>query len=433
MERETSSADGGGSAARIQGAPKGLRLHVVLFGRRNVGKSSLLNAFTRQEVSIVSPTPGTTTDPVEKPMELLPFGPVLFIDTAGIDDEGALGGRRIAATRRAMDRTDLALLVAEAGSWGPFEERLLAELKERSIAAVVVLNKADAAPADPGLLARLAAEGVAAVETAATTGRGLEDLRGALLAAAPAEALEGRRVIGDLVSEGDLVVLVMPIDKEAPKGRLILPQVQVLRDLLDAGALSLVAREHELPQALQRLKAPPRLVVTDSQAFRKVAADTPPDVPITSFSILFARFQADLPEMVRGTAGIDALRPGSRVLVAESCAHHPIGDDIGRVKIPAWLRRYTGAALEFVHVQGRDFPEDLSPYSLVIHCGGCMGNRREMLSRILRCRRARVPITNYGLAIATSLGILERALGPFPAALQALRESRIALPAASLP
>ena len=428
-----SAADGGGSPAKVQAAPRGLRLHVGLFGRRNVGKSSVLNAFTRQEVSIVSATPGTTTDPVEKPMELLPFGPVLFIDTAGIDDEGALGGRRIAATRRVLDRTDLALLVAEAGAWGAFEERLLAELKGRSLPTVVVLNKADAAPPPEGLLARLAAEGVTAVETAATTGRGIGELRSALLAAAPAEALEGRRVIGDLVSAGDLVVLVMPIDKEAPKGRLILPQVQVLRDLLDEGALSLVVREHELGEALRRLKAPPRLVVTDSQAFRTVAAETPPGTPLTSFSILFARFQADLPEMVRGTAGIDALRPGSRVLVAESCAHHPIGDDIGRVKIPAWLRRHTGVPLEFSHVQGHDFPGDLSPYSLVIHCGGCMGNRREMLTRILRCRDAGVPITNYGLAIATSLGILERALGPFPAALAALREARAGLPAASPP
>jgi [FeFe] hydrogenase H-cluster maturation GTPase HydF len=408
------------------GAPRGLRLHVGLYGRRNVGKSSLLNAFTRQEVSLVSATPGTTSDPVEKPMEVLPLGPVLFIDTAGIDDEGALGGQRIAATRRCLDRTDLALLVAEAKSWGPFEERLLDELKGRALPMVVVLNKSDLGAPPQGLLPRLAAAGVPAVETAATTGRGMEELRYALLAEAPAEALEGRRVIGDLVSEGDLVVLVVPVDKEAPKGRLILPQVQVLRDLLDADAMSLVVKERELREALLRLRTPPRLVVTDSQAFLKVAADTPPGTPLTSFSILFARFQADLPEMVRGTAGIDALRPGSRVLVAESCAHHPVGDDIGRVKIPRWLRQYSGAALEFVHVQGHDFPEDLSPYSLVIHCGGCMGNRREMLSRILRCRKASVPITNYGLAIATSLGILERALGPFPAALEALHSARAA-------
>ncbi|MFN7986698.1 MAG: [FeFe] hydrogenase H-cluster maturation GTPase HydF [Thermoanaerobaculia bacterium] len=408
----------------MSSAPRGLRLHVGLFGRRNVGKSSLLNALTRQEVSIVSPTPGTTTDPVEKPMELLPLGPVLFIDTAGVDDEGALGELRIAKTRKVLERTDLALLVAEAGTWGAFEEALLAEIAGKSLPLVVVLNKSDVAPPAPTLLARLASAGFAAVETSAPEGRGIGALRQALLAAVPAEALEARRVVGDLVSEGDLVVLVVPVDKEAPKGRLILPQVQTIRDLLDADAFSLVVKERELRTALSRLSAPPRLVVTDSQAFLKVAADTPPGVPLTSFSILFARFQGDLTEMVRGTVGIERLRSGDRVLVAESCAHHPIGEDIGRVKIPRWLRQYTGLPLDVVHVQGHDFPDDLSTYSLVVHCGSCMGNRREMLSRILRCRAAGIPITNYGLTIAYSLGILERALGPFPAALEAFREAR---------
>jgi [FeFe] hydrogenase H-cluster maturation GTPase HydF len=408
----------------MSGAPRGLRLHVGLFGRRNVGKSSLLNALTRQEVSIVSATPGTTTDPVEKPMELLPLGPVLFIDTAGVDDEGALGELRIAKTRKVLDRTDLALLVAEAGAWGSFEEALVAELVARALPAVVVLNKRDVAPPPPSLLAGLAARGLAAVETSAPSGDGIGALREALLAAAPAEALESRRVVGDLVSEGDLVVLVVPIDKEAPKGRLILPQVQAIRDLLDADAVTVVVKERELRTALSRLAAPPRLVVTDSQAFLKVAADTPPGVDLTSFSILFARFQGDLVELARGALGIERLKAGDRVLVAESCTHHPIGDDIGRVKIPRWIRQYTGLPLDFVHAAGRDFPDDLSAFSLVVHCGSCMGNRREMLSRILRCRAASVPVTNYGLAIAYSLGILERALGPFPAALEAYRAAR---------
>ncbi|HYN42586.1 MAG TPA: [FeFe] hydrogenase H-cluster maturation GTPase HydF [Thermoanaerobaculia bacterium] len=409
----------------MNAAPRGLRLHVGLFGRRNVGKSSLLNALTRQDVSIVSPTPGTTTDPVEKPMELLPLGPVLFIDTAGVDDEGALGELRIAKTRKVLERTDLALLVAEANSWGSFEEALLVEIAGRSIPLVVVLNKSDVSPPPPALIARLASAGLPTVETAAPSGRGIADLRRTLLATVPAEALESRRIVGDLVSEGDLVVLVVPIDKEAPKGRLILPQVQTIRDLLDADAFSLVVKERELKTALSRLSVSPRLVVTDSQAFLKVAADTPPGVPLTSFSILFARFQGDLTEMVRGTLGIEKLKAGDRVLVAESCTHHPIGEDIGRVKIPRWLRQYTGLPLEVVHVQGHDFPDDLSPFSLVVHCGSCMGNRREMLSRILRCRTAVVPITNYGLTIAYSLGILERALGPFPTALEAFRESRV--------
>ena len=408
----------------MNGPPRGLRLHVGLFGRRNVGKSSVLNALTRQEVSIVSATPGTTTDPVEKPMELLPLGPVLFIDTAGVDDEGALGELRIAKTRRVLERTDLALLVAEAGAWGTFEEALLGELAARALPAVVVLNKRDVAPPAPALLADLAAKGLAAVETSAPSGEGIGALRAALLAAVPPDALEARRVVGDLVSEGDLVVLVVPIDKEAPKGRLILPQVQAIRDLLDADAITVVVKERELRGALSLLSAPPRLVVTDSQAFLKVAADTPPGVPLTSFSILFARFQGDLAELARGTLGIERLKAGDRVLVAESCTHHPIGDDIGRVKIPRWIRQYSGVPLEFVHVQGRDFPDDLTPYALVVHCGSCMGNRREMLSRILRCRAASVPVTNYGLAIAYSLGILERALGPFPEALEAFRAER---------
>ncbi len=408
----------------MNGAPRSLRLHVGLFGRRNVGKSSLLNALTRQEVSIVSATPGTTTDPVEKPMELLPLGPVLFIDTAGVDDEGALGELRIAKTRKVLERTDLALLVADATAWGPFEEELLAEIAARAIPHVVVLNKRDVAAPAPELLARLAASGRKVVETAAPAGHGIAALRQALLAAVPAEALETRRIVGDLVSEGDLVVLVVPIDKEAPKGRLILPQVQTIRDLLDSDAFSLVVKERELRTALARLSSPPRLVVTDSQAFLKVAADTPPGVPLTSFSILFARFQGDLGELARGALGIERLKAGERVLVAESCTHHPIGDDIGRVKIPRWVRQYTGVPLEFVHVQGHDFPEDLSPFALVVHCGSCMGNRREMLSRILRCRAAGVPVTNYGLTIAYSLGILERALEPFPAALDSFRAAR---------
>ncbi len=402
-----------------QTAPRNARLHIGLFGRRNVGKSSLLNAVTRQDVAIVSATPGTTTDPVEKPMELLPLGPVLFIDTAGVDDAGALGEKRIAKTRQALDRTDLGVLVAEAGAWGEFEESLLAELRARAVPVVVVFNKSDLGAPEGPLLARLAAEKVACVRTAAVAGAGVGDLRRALVAAAPADYLDARRIAGDLVGPGELVVLVVPIDKEAPKGRLILPQVQTIRDLLDAGSFCLVVKERELKAALEGLNRPPKLVVTDSQAFLKAAADTPPGVMLTSFSILFARFQGDLAEMARGTRAIERLKDGDTVLIAEGCTHHPIGEDIGRVKIPRWLTQYTGCALEFATVQGRDFPDDLSPYALVVHCGNCMGNRREMLSRIVRCRNAGVPITNYGLAIAYSLGIFERALGPFPAALAA--------------
>ena len=401
-------------------APKGMRLHIGIFGRRNVGKSSLLNAITRQQVSIVAPDAGTTTDPVEKPMELLPLGPVLFIDTAGLDDVGALGELRVKKTLEAFDRTDLAILVAEGGQWGEFEEQILAELASRQTPVVVAFNKADLAEPPPDRLKALRARACPSVRTCAKEGQGLQELREALIAAAPEGFIENPAIVGDLVGPGELAVLVVPIDKEAPKGRLILPQVQAIRDLLDSDAMCLVVKERELRAGLARLVRPPKLVVTDSQAFLKVAADTPAEVPLTSFSILFSRFKGDLVAQVEGALAIDDLKAGDRVLIAEACGHHPIGEDIGRVKIPRWLTQYAGGRLEFEHVQGRDFPEDLSPYRLVVHCGGCTFNRRAMLTRIARCRQAAVPISNYGLVIAYSLGIFERALGPFPAAREAL-------------
>jgi [FeFe] hydrogenase H-cluster maturation GTPase HydF len=411
----------------MQATPRGLRLHIGIFGRRNVGKSSLLNAITRQQVSIVSATAGTTTDPVEKPMELLPLGPVLFVDTAGVDDEGALGELRVERTRGVLDRVDIGILVTEAGAFGTFECGLLSELAARRVPSIVVFNKADVREPDPAELARAAAEreGVSTVVLSAATGAGIADLRETILGLAPADFFDNRRLVADLVPPGEVAVLVVPIDKEAPKGRLILPQVMAIRDLLDGESMALVVQERELRGALQRLSAPPALVVTDSQAFLKVAADVPRGVPMTSFSILMARFQGDLTEQVRGTLGIERLQAGDRVLIAESCSHHPIGEDIGRVKIPRWLTQYLGAKLEFAHVQGRDFPRDPSAYRLVVHCGNCMGNRREMLSRIHRCREAGVPITNYGLTIAYSLGIFERALEPFPAALETFRAARV--------
>jgi [FeFe] hydrogenase H-cluster maturation GTPase HydF len=273
-------------------------------------------------------------------------------------------------------------------------------------------------------VADLTEKKVHVVRTVASRGEGILDLREAIIRIAPEEFINAPSIVGDLVPPGELAVLVMPIDLEAPKGRLILPQVQSIRDILDCDAYCMVVKERELRDALERLKRPPALVVTDSQAFLKVVADTPPEVPLTSFSILFARFKGDLTEFVRGTLSIDALKPGDRILVAESCSHHPIGDDIGRVKIPRWLTQYVGGKLEFTHVQGHDFPEDLSDYQLVIHCGACMWNRREMLSRMLRCRRAGVPIANYGITIAYSLGIFERALSPFPATLEVYRQAK---------
>jgi len=396
-------------------APKTFRLHIGIFGRRNAGKSSILNALTGQQTSIVSEIPGTTTDPVEKPMEFLPFGPVLFIDTAGIDDVGALGEQRVARTRQVVARTDLAVIVAD-GEWTAFEEGLRAEFEQRKVPVIVAFNKTDLATTPADTMKQLAARCAAVVATSCATGQGIPELRQALLQAAPEDFISRHGVISDLVPPGKCAVLVIPVDKEAPKGRIIMPQVQCMRDLLDHDAMCMVTKDRELRDALQKLKEPPVLVVTDSQAFARVAADTPLEVPLTSFSILFARFQGDLAEMVRGAMTIDTLKPGDRVLVAEACTHHPIQEDIGTVKIPNWLKKHVGGDLRFEHLRGHDFPEDISPYKLVIHCGACMWNRRAMLSRILQCRNAGVPITNYGLTIAYSLGIFERALGPFPAA-----------------
>jgi len=359
---------------------------------------------------------------VEKPMELLPLGPVLFVDTAGVDDEGALGELRIERTKAVFERVDLGVIVTEAGAWGAFEEGLLAELKARKVPVLAVLNKSDLRVPDAVEREALEARGMRVVVVSASTGAGILDVREGLLRLAPADFFDNRRLVADLVPPGEVAVLVVPIDKEAPKGRLILPQVMSIRDLLDGESMALVCQERELRRTLDRLKSPPALVVTDSQAFLKVAADVPREIPMTSFSILLSRFQGDLVEQVRGTLGIERLKGGDRILMAETCSHHPIGDDIGRVKIPRWLTQYVGAKLDFEHTQGRDFPQDLSPYRLIIHCGNCTGNRREMLSRLHRARAAGVPMTNYGLAISYSLGIFERALGPFPGALEALRQ-----------
>jgi [FeFe] hydrogenase H-cluster maturation GTPase HydF len=407
-----------------QPASKGLRLHIGLFGRRNVGKSSLLNALTRQDVAIVSEVAGTTTDPVEKPMEFLPLGPVLFIDTAGLDDDSVLGGKRVEKTERCLDRTDLGLVVAEGNHWGTFEDRILEELEKRHVPVIAVFNKEDITTPSADILERLMVRRIRAVVVSALAQKGLAELREAIIETAPADFINASMLIGDLVGAGEMAVLVVPIDKEAPKGRLILPQVQAIRDLLDSDAFCLVVKERELKAALERLNRPPKLVVTDSQAFLKVAADTPGDIPMTSFSILFSRFKGDLTTQVLGTLAIETLKSGDRILIAEACAHHPIAEDIGRVKIPRWLKQYVGGDLEIQVYQGHDFPADLETYKLVIHCGACMKNRREMLNRIAQCRGAGVPITNYGLTIAYTLGIFERALSPFPAALEAYKTQK---------
>ena len=399
-------------------APKSFRLHIGIFGKRNAGKSSILNALTHQDVSIVSEVAGTTTDPVEKPMELLPLGPVLFIDTAGIDDTGDLGDKRVDKTRAVFDRTDLGVIVTNFSEWGEYEIQVMEEFKKREIPFVIAFNKTDKFSENLELTSELENLNIKYVSTSATEGTGILELRKLLLQTAPADFINRPSILADLVGPGEAAILVVPIDKEAPKGRLILPQVQSIRDLLDNDSFCMVVKERELRQALSIMNKPPKLIVTDSQAFLKVAADTPPEVPMTSFSILFARFQGDLPEMVRGAMAIDSLKTGDKILIAEACSHHPIGEDIGTVKIPRWLTQYVGGKLKIDSVRGHDFPQDISEYKLIIHCGACMWNRRAMLSRIIKARQAGVPITNYGLTIAFSLGIFERALKVFPAALE---------------
>ena len=408
----------------IRATSKGFRLHIGFFGRRNVGKSSLLNAITQQQVSIVSAVAGTTTDPVEKPMELLPIGPVLFVDTAGVDDVGALGAQRIEKTRQAISRSDVGVLVVESGVWTDFEEKLLTELRSHGIPVLVAVNKADLRAPAPEYLFRFEQEKLPYVELVATTGKGVDEFRAKLWEIAPAESVASQVILRDLVGPDETAVLVMPIDKEAPKGRIKQLQAQSIRDLLDGEACCVVVKDAGLQKALDNLKIPPRLVVTDAAVFEQVARITPDSIPLTAFSILLSRLKGDLVAQTRAAVTVDSLRPGDKILVAESCTHHPIEEDIGRVKIPRWLGQYVGGALEFTSVKGRDFPEDLSPYKLVIHCGACMSNRQEMLSRIAECQRQGVPITNYGLVIAYSLGILERALEPFPEALAAYKEAR---------
>ncbi|MGA2276944.1 MAG: [FeFe] hydrogenase H-cluster maturation GTPase HydF, partial [Terracidiphilus sp.] len=387
----------------IRATSKGFRLHIGFFGRRNVGKSSLLNAMTQQKVSIVSDVAGTTTDPVEKPMELLPIGPVLFIDTAGVDDVGALGAQRIEKTRKVIERTDIGVLVIESGIWTDFEEKLLAELRAQKIPVLVALNKTDLQRPMTEHLIRFEQENLPYVKLVATTGVGMDKFRARLQEIAPAESVEPPTLLRDLIKPEETAVLVMPIDKEAPKGRIKQLQAQSIRELLDGECSCVVVKDAGLQRTLDNLKTLPNIVITDAQVFEQVARITPDSIPLTAFSILLSRLKGDLIAQTRAAVAVDLLKPGDKVLVAESCTHHPIEEDIGRVKIPRWLERYVGGKLDFTTVKGHDFPEDLSPYKLVIHCGACMWNRQEMLHRIHECQRQAVPITNYGLVIAYAL------------------------------
>ncbi|MDQ7031255.1 MAG: [FeFe] hydrogenase H-cluster maturation GTPase HydF [Desulfonauticus sp.] len=407
----------------MQKTPKGLRLHIGIFGRRNVGKSSLLNALTSQSISIVSDTPGTTTDPVEKAMELLPLGPVVFIDTAGIDDLGALGEMRIKKTMEVFGRTDLGILVTEGNVWGEFEEKIKNIFNEQNIPFLVVLNKKDIIPPSKELELSLKEQSIPFISLSAINQQGIDELKELLLQTTPKEWFNPPTLVGDLLPAGELAILVVPIDLQAPKGRLILPQVQTIRDILDNDAYCMVVKERELRDALERLNRKPKLVICDSQCVLKTVADTPKDVQVTTFSIVMARFKGDLPTFAKGLKNIENLRPGDKVLIAEACTHHPLADDIGRVKIPRWLQQYIGGKINFDVYAGRNFPENLEQYKLIIHCAACTLNRKEMLTRIYKAKQKNVPITNYGLTISFLQGVINRCLEPFPYAKLCFEES----------
>lgn len=397
------------------GTPRGGRVRIVLAGRRNAGKSRLLNALAGQEVAVVSEVAGTTTDPVSRPMEMLPLGPVTLVDTAGLDEEsGGLGGERVRKSQGALSGADVVVLVTGPGvGWGDLEQSVVAAAQSRGVALVPVWNKSDVGlPSDSErkALQVLSATGIAHV-VSAETGEGVDVLRSAL-AKLPLGEQEGRRrLLADLLpAEGGLVLLVAPIDSAAPKGRLILPQQQAVRDALDAHVVSVVVQPEEVRSALALLGRAPDLVVTDSQAFERVARDVPAEIPLTSFSVLFARLKGDLEVLAAGAEAVGRLRDGDRVLIAEACTHHRQEDDIGTVKIPRWLQEKTGRRLVFEHYAGRGWPSDLESYALVVHCGACMLTRREMLARLETVRAASVPVVNYGVLIAALKGILPRAL-----------------------
>lgn len=389
----------------LNDTPSSERLHIGIFGRRNAGKSSVVNAITGQSLSIVSEVKGTTTDPVKKTMEMLPLGPVLITDTPGIDDEGGLGDLRVEKSYEVLNKTDVAVVVVDGSVGITVEDNsLIEEIKNRKLPYVVAINKADLGTDMPKV--------ENSVKISAKTGEGIDELKKQIIMSAPTEENK-TPLVRDLVSSGDLAVLVVPIDKAAPKGRLILPQQMVIRDLLDAGAIAVTLKEDRLKEALDSLGVKPKLVITDSQVFKRVAEDTPEDILMTSFSILMARYKGNLDSAVKAVKVIEKLKKGDRLLISEGCTHHRQCGDIGTVKIPKWLKNYVGEDVELDFSSGIGFPKDLSPYKAVIHCGGCMLNEKEMQYRAMCAEKQGIPMTNYGIFIAYINGILKRSLKPF--------------------
>jgi [FeFe] hydrogenase H-cluster maturation GTPase HydF len=401
----------------MQTTPKSLRLQVGIFGRTNVGKSSILNLIANQDIAITSNVPGTTTDVVEKAFELLPLGPVTFLDTAGIDDISELSEQRIQRTFKILDRAEVIVLVVEPNIWTNFEKELVQNIQNRKIPFIILINKCDLEVCSDEFLKNLNSLTFRVIQLSGTDfdnrDKYVNAIKFSLMEISPKEFVQQLPILRDLIPPKGLCVLITPIDSEAPKGRIILPQVQALRDVLDGDAISIVVKEHEYPLIYSMLNKKPDLVVCDSQVVDLMVANTPDDVNCTTFSILFARVKGDLAEEAKGALAIDTLKSGDRILMAEACSHHSMEDDIGRVKIPRWLANYLKEDVIIDHVHGRDYPENLKDYKLIIHCGACMLTRNEKLVRIQKAKEAGVPITNYGLAISHIHGVLKRVLSPF--------------------
>ena len=393
------------------GTPRGVRMHIAIFGKRNAGKSSLINAITNQDLAVVSPVAGTTTDPVFKSMEIAPIGPITLIDTAGIDDDGVLGQLRVNKSMQVLSKTDMILLTAAADQIpDEFDAKIVQAAKNRCIPIVGVISKSDLGD---GKLAEewFVAQDIPTCRVNSKTRENIEQLKLLMVSQAPKDYLP-ETIVGDLLKPLDTVILVCPVDAGAPKSRLILPQVQVLRDAMDAGAIAIVVTEKELAPALAKLTSPPALVITDSQVFATVSEIVPAEIPLTSFSILYARYKGNLREFLNGVKAIDDLKPGDKILIAEACTHYPSHEDIGRVKIPNWLEKRVGGKLDFTFAVGGDFVQDLTKYQLIVHCGGCMINRTEVLSRLAMCKEANVPVVNYGVIIGYITGVLNRVVTP---------------------